>query len=480
MGREYQSTPHHGHRLAARVFLCVLLALLFLLAPASPAQNSPSPAPSPASASVWVMTLDGPIGPALSDWFVRSLEEANKASATLFVLQLNTPGGLDSAMRDMIRGILDSRVPVATYVSPSGSRAASAGTYILYASHIAAMAPATNLGAATPVQIGGGGGLPSPSSPDDESENEESAAASPDSASALHRKRVNDAVAYIRGLAELRDRNADWAEKAVREAVSLSSSDALAKGVIDLKATDLNDLLAQLDGQALSWGDQAVSLALADAQLHQVERDWRTDFLAIVTDPSIAYLLLLVGIYGLVLEFSNPGMGVPGVLGAICLLLALYALQMLPVSYVGLGLILLGAVLVALEAISPSFGVLGIGGVIAFVIGSIMLMDTDLPAFRIALPVIAAVGVGSLLLVGLFVRLAVKAHEGPPVTGAGTLVGQTAVALDDFEDDGQVRVLGEIWHARSQQPVRRGQLLQVTDRSDLMLDVKPDDKEETS
>ena len=480
MGREYQSTPHHGHRLAARVFLCVLLALLFLLAPASPAQNSPSPAPSPASASVWVMTLDGPIGPALSDWFVRSLEEANKASAALFVLQLNTPGGLDSAMRDMIRGILDSRVPVATYVSPSGSRAASAGTYILYASHIAAMAPATNLGAATPVQIGGGGGLPSPSSPDDESENEESAAASPDSASALHRKRVNDAVAYIRGLAELRDRNADWAEKAVREAVSLSSSDALAKGVINLKAADLNDLLAQLDGQALSWGDQAVSLALADAQLHQVERDWRTDFLAIVTDPSIAYLLLLVGIYGLVLEFSNPGMGVPGVLGAICLLLALYALQMLPVSYVGLGLILLGAVLVALEAISPSFGVFGIGGVIAFVIGSIMLMDTDLPAFRIALPVIAAVGVGSLLLVGLFVRLAVKAHEGPPVTGADTLVGQTAVALDDFEDYGQVRVLGEIWHARSQQPVRRGQLLQVTDRSDLMLDVKPDDKEETS
>lgn len=215
----------------------------------------------------------------------------------------------------------------------------------------------------------------------------------------------------------MRDRNADWAEKAVREAVSLSSSDALAKGVINLKAADLNDLLAQLDGQALSWGDQAVSLALADAQLHQVERDWRTDFLAIVTDPSIAYLLLLVGIYGLVLEFSNPGMGVPGVLGAICLLLALYALQMLPVSYVGLGLILLGAVLVALEAISPSFGVFGIGGVIAFVIGSIMLMDTDLPAFRIALPVIAAVGVGSLLLVGLFVRLAVKAHEGPRLPG---------------------------------------------------------------
>ena len=479
MGREYQSTSHHGHRLAARVLLCILLALLFLLAPASPAQDTSSPASS--RASVWVMTLDGPIGPALSDWFVRSLEEANEASATLFVLQLNTPGGLDSAMRDMIRAILDSRVPVATYVSPSGSRAASAGTYILYASHIAAMAPATNLGAATPVQIGGGGGLPSPSSPGgDESENEESATANSDSASALHRKQVNDAVAYIRGLAELRGRNADWAEKAVREAVSLSSSDALEQGVIDLKTADLDELFAQLDGLELSWDGQSVSLDLANAQLHQVERGWRTDFLAIVTDPSIAYLLLLVGIYGLVLEFSNPGMGVPGVLGAICLLLALYALQMLPVSYVGLGLILLGAVLVAMEAISPSFGVLGIGGVIAFVIGSIMLMDTDLPAFRIALPVIAAVGVGSLLLVGLFVRLAVKAHEGPPVTGADTLVGQTAVALDDFEDDGQVRVLGEIWHARSQQPVRRGQLLQVTDRSDLMLDVKPDDKEETS
>lgn len=478
MGRQYHSAPHHGHRLAARVLLCVLLALLFLLAPASPARDASSPAPSDSSASVWVMTLDGPIGPALSDWFVRSLEEANAAFATLFVLQLNTPGGLDTSMRDMIHAILDSQVPVATYVSPSGSRAASAGTYILYASHIAAMAPATNLGAATPVQIGGG--LPSPSSPDDKGKGDDDSSARPDSATALHHKQVNDAVAYIRGLAELRGRNADWAEKAVREAVSLSSSDALAQGVIDLKAVDLSELLALLDGRELSWDGQSVTLALSDAQLHQVERDWRTDFLAIITNPSIAYLLLLVGIYGLVLEFSNPGMGVPGVLGAICLLLALYALQMLPVSYVGLGLILLGAVLVALEAVSPSFGVLGIGGVIAFVIGSIMLMDSDLPAFRVALPVIAAVGVSSLLLVGLFVRLAVKAHEGPPVTGADTLVGQTAVAVDDFEHDGQVRVLGEIWHARSQQPVRRGQLLQVTERSDLVLTVRPADKEDIS
>jgi len=478
MGREYHDTPHHGHRLAARVLLCVLLALLFLLAPASPAKTTSSSSAS--ASSVWVMTLDGPIGPALSDWFVRSLEDANQASASLFVLQLNTPGGLDSAMRDMIRAILDSQVPVATYVSPSGSRAASAGTYILYASHIAAMAPATNLGAATPVQIGGGGGLPSPSSPDNSDENSEQASSSPDSASALHRKQVNDAVAYIGGLAELRDRNADWAEKAVREAVSLSSSAALEQGVIDLKATDLADLLAQLDGRKLSWDGQSVTLAVASAQQHQVERDWRTDFLAIITDPSIAFLLLLVGIYGLVLEFSNPGMGVPGVLGGICLLLALYALQMLPVSYVGLGLILLGAVLVTLEAVSPSFGVLGVGGAIAFVIGSIMLMDTDLPAFRIALPVIAAVGVGSLLLVGLFVRLAVKAHEGPPVTGADTLVGETAVALGDFEHDGQVRVLGEIWHAHSQQPVQQGQLLQVIDRSDLILNVASVNKEDTS
>ncbi|MCG8392905.1 MAG: nodulation protein NfeD [Pseudomonadales bacterium] len=425
------------------------------------------------------MSLDGPIGPALSDWFVRSLDDANKASATLFVLELNTPGGLDTAMREMIRAILDSQVPVVTYVSPSGSRAASAGTYILHASHIAAMAPATNLGAATPVQIGGGGGLPSPSSPgkDNNGEDKDSPA---ESASALHRKQVNDAVAYIRGLAELRGRNADWAEKAVREAVSLSSSNALKQGVIDLKAADLNDLLTQLEGRELRWDGQTVTLALADARRHEVERDWRTDFLAIITNPSIAYLLLLVGIYGLILEFSNPGMGVPGVLGAICLLLGLYALQMLPVSYVGLGLILLGALLVVLEAVSPSFGVLGIGGVIAFVIGSIMLMDTDLPAFRIALPVIAAAGVGTLLLVGLFVRLAVKAHEGPPVTGADTLVGETAVALEDFEHDGQVRLQGEIWHAHSHRPVHRGQVLQVTGRRELVLDVKPTGKEDES
>ncbi|HEX5678988.1 MAG TPA: nodulation protein NfeD [Alcanivorax sp.] len=329
------------------VALIALACLLLLVSPA-PAQTSPSAERGP---EVRVMDLKGAIGPAVSDGFVRALEDANRAGAALFVLRLDTPGGLDKSMRTMIQAILDSEVPVATYVSPSGSRAASAGTYILYASHVAAMAPATNLGAATPVQLGG---VEPPAPAGGEAE-----PPAQDSASALRRKQINDAVAYIRGLAELRGRNADWAERAVREAVSLTAAEAEAQNVIDLVAQDLDALLAELDGFALHDGG---TLALTDYRLVEVERDWRTHFLAVITDPSIAYILMLVGIYGLILEFSNPGFGIPGVLGAICLLLALYALQMLPVSYVGLALIVLGIGLMVAEGLSPSFGVLGVGG----------------------------------------------------------------------------------------------------------------------
>ena len=448
------------------LLFAALLPLLTMTSSPARAQNATSPTADDAP-QVWVMDLKGAIGPAVSDGFVRALDDANRAGAALFVLRLDTPGGLDKSMRTMIHAILDSQVPVATFVAPSGSRAASAGTYLLYASHVAAMAPATNLGAATPVQMGGGG-APSPAGDDAEPQAQ-------DNASALRRKQVNDAVAYIRGLAGLRGRNADWAERAVREAVSLTAAEAEAQQVIDLVAPDLDTLLTELNGFTVRDGDSERTLALTDYRVVELERDWRTQFLAVITDPSIAYILMLVGLYGLILEFSNPGFGLPGVLGAICLLLALYALQMLPVSYVGLGLILLGIGLMVAEGLSPSFGVLGVGGAVALVVGSIMLMDTDLPAFQVAAPVIAAVGVGSLALTGLTVRLAFKAHGRPVVTGGDTLIGQDAVAANDFGPDGngQVRAAGELWRATTDEAVLEGETVTIRRRDGLTLHVSP-------
>jgi membrane-bound serine protease (ClpP class) len=420
---------------------------------------------------VRVMTLDGAIGPASADWFLRSLAQAEQDGAALFVLKLNTPGGLDKSMREIISAILDSSVPVATWVAPGGARAASAGTYILYASHVAAMAPATNLGSATPVQMGGGGSpMPTPGDAVPGQDQEQQAPA--DNQTAMRKKVVNDAVAYIRGLAELRGRNADWAEQAVREGESLTSSVAQEKGVIDLIATDLDGLIPALDGREVKIGERTVTLALDGYQAENIEEDWRTAFLAVITDPSIAYILLMVGIYGLIIEFYNPGVGIPGVLGAICLLTAMYALQMLPISYVGLGLILLGVAMMMAEAFSPSFGVLGVGGAIAFIIGSVMLMDTDLPGYQIAMPVIAAFGVSSVLVLSLFLRLALKTRHADTVSGQEGMIGGTATATEDFQGEGYVRAFGELWRARCDTPVRHGDTLTIRKVDGLILHVE--------
>jgi len=434
---------------------------MLLFAPALQAQNEQ------AGGGVHVMTLEGGIGPAPADWFQRALDSAAEANAQLFVLKLNTPGGLDKSMREMIQALLASPVPVATWVAPEGARAASAGTYILYASHFAAMASATNLGAATPVQMSGGGGDDNPlpfgggqGDEDAESQDPESSG-SKDSADAMKRKRINDAVAYIRGLAERRGRNADWAERAVREAVSLSSSAALEQNVIDIQADSLDELLEQLDGRTVETRSGERTLALSDAPVERVDKDWRTRFLATITDPSVAYILLMIGIYGIILEFYNPGMGVPGVVGAICLLTALYALQMLPISYVGLALILLGVGLMVTEAFNPSFGVLGIGGAVAFIFGSIMLMDTDLPGYQIAMPIIAGFGVASVLMLSVVLRLAFKAFQHEVVSGPEGMIHETARALEDFDNEGSVRAMGERWRARTNTPVREGQLLRI-------------------
>lgn len=467
-------------RLLLQALTLFLVPVWTLLAPAVQAQESS------AEGGVQVMTLEGGIGPAPADWFQRALDDAAAADAELFVLKLDTPGGLSKSMREMIQALLASPVPVVTWVAPEGARAASAGTYLIYASHLAAMAPATNLGAATPVQMGGGGGgddspLPlgddqgqedSGASGDDSGSAKDGASESNNAGSAKKRKRINDAVAYIRGLAEKRGRNADWAERAVRESVSLSSSAALEKNVIDLQADTLDDLLQQLDGRSVDTRTGKRTLALSEAPVNRVEKDWRTQFLATITNPSVAYILMMIGIYGLILEFYNPGMGVPGVVGAISLLTALYALQMLPISYVGLGLILLGIGLMVTEALNPTFGILGIGGGVAFIVGSIMLMDTDLPGYQIAMPIIAAFGVTSILILSVVLRLAFQAFRHEVVSGAEGMLNETARALEDFDEEGRVRAMGEMWRARTDTPVQQGQTLRIRNIEGLTLYVE--------
>ncbi len=433
-----------------------------------------------------VLEINGPIGPATSDYVVRGIEAAAEDGADLVILQMDTPGGLDTAMRDIIKSILASPVPVITWVAPSGSRAASAGTYILYASHVAAMAPATNLGAATPVPIGGAPASP-PESPKPEAAPEE---ASPESeadgnpeekapsrpADASGAKAVNDAVAYIRGLAEQRGRNADWAEKAVREAASLTAERAVEENVVDLLAADMGQLLDAVDGRTVSLATGEVTLQTDGMVVERVEPDWRTEFLAVITSPTVAYMLLLAGIYGLIFEGYNPGAILPGVVGAICILLALYAFQVLPVNYAGLALIVLGVVLMIAEVFVPSFGALGIGGVIAFVAGSVILMDTDVPGFGVPLALIGSIAlVGAVAVMGI-VWFAVRAYRQPVVSGREQMIGATAVAAEDFQQGrGQVRAHGELWAARSDAPVRASQPLTITDINGLVLTVKPRD-----
>ena len=452
----------------------LLCAFALVFTGASSAQQ---PAAGQAQAEgALLLEIRDAIGPATSDFFVRSLDRARERKVRLVIVQLDTPGGLDSAMRDMIRALLASPVPVAIYVSPSGARAASAGTYLLYASHVAAMAPATNLGAATPVRIGAPSEPSSPRQP--EAQGDQDKDAKPESGTAEERKAINDSVAYIRGLAELRGRNADWAESAVRAAASLPASAALEQNVIDIVASDVADLLGKIDGRVVKVSTGELRLATRSLVVQRIDPDWRTRLLAVLTNPNVAYLLMLVGIYGLLLEGYNPGAVLPGVVGAICLLLALYAFQVLSVNYAGLGLILLGLALLVGEAFVPSFGSLGIGGVAAFVIGSIILLDTGVPGLEVARSLIGGIALAGALLVLLLASYFTRSRKRPVVTGAEQLLVEPAIALRDFARSGPVRVRGEIWDAIARAPVKEGQRLRIVRVDGLRLEVEPDERSE--
>jgi len=435
-----------------------------------------------APAPVLVLTLNGAIGPASADYVHRGIERARAQGAQLLVLQLDTPGGLDTSMRAIIKDILAAPMPVAAFVAPGGARAASAGTYILYASHIAAMAPATNLGAATPVQIGAGGAAGAGKDEDsaDGAKGEAGKGggkAGVLSGDAMTRKVVHDASAYIRGLAQMRGRNAEWAERAVREAVSLSAAEALELKVVDLVAADLPQLLARLDGRKLRIAGTEQVLATAGVTAAAFEPDWRTRFLSVITEPSVAYILILLGIYGVLFELYNPGMVLPGVVGAISALVALYAFQMLPVNYAGLALILLGIAFMIAEAFLPAFGSLGIGGVIAFVVGSIMLFDADIPGFGIPYALIGGFAAASAAFLAFVLGAVLKARRRPVVSGREELVGAPGEVLEDLEHEGWARVHSENWRVRAATPLKAGQRVRVIAMHDLLLDVVPDSSE---
>ncbi len=444
--------------------------------------------PAGASGIVLQLELEGPLGVGNAEYLIQGIEQAQERNANLVIIRMDTPGGLATPMRDIVQSILGSSVPVATYVAPGGARADSAGTYILLASHVAAMAPTTHMGAATPVSLGGDPPeSPSPfepgpeESPDTEGEEgpdgsgdeDRPGAESPQPGSAMERKILNDSVAYIRALAEAHGRNADWAEKAVRDAATLTAEAALAENVIDLVAASREELLAAINGREVTVNNESFTIDTAAVTIEEVEPDWRTKFLITISNPEIAVLLWGLGFTALLLEFFHPGAMVPGVVGVICLLLGAYALQIIPVNYAGLALILLGFALIVAEAFVPSFGILGLGGIAAFSFGAIMMFDTGIPGFGISITFVVtfAVLTGAALL--LLISYVMRLHRRGPVSGAGSIVGGTGTAMEDFTVEGRVWLEGEAWHAVTNAPVRKDEEVVVRRLEGLTLHVEP-------
>lgn len=422
------------------------------------------------------VSLDGPIGPAAAEYFDDAASRAVKNGADAIILRLDTPGGLSESMRHIISSILGSRVPVLCYVAPGGARAASAGTFILYACQIAAMAPATHLGAATPVSLSGKTPMPSALPKDSAATRGLPGITGKSAGDAEANKVLNDAVAYIRSLAQLRGRNPDWAEQAVRGAATLTADEAAATHVIDFVASDATDLLRQATGRQVRVGEQSVTLAFEGQPVRSFEPNWRTNFLAIITNPTIAYVLLLAGIYGLILEAFHPGALLPGIGGVICLLIGMYALQMLPVNYAGLALMTLGVGLLIAEMVTPTIGVIGVGGVIAFVLGSIMLMNTNVPGYTVNLGVIAGISFAAIAVLAMILWLVMRARRTTQPGGDSQMIGVGGALLEPTSASGEgwAQINGERWQVLAGAPLPAGTNVRVVRRDGLLLWVIPD------
>ena len=440
------------------------LAGLLLLCMAA-AVAGPASAQSPSR--VFVTEVNGVIGVATTRQISQAIQKASQESGSALVMRLDTPGGLVSSTREIIKEMIASPVPVIVYVAPSGARAASAGTYITYASHLAAMAPGTNIGAATPIEIGSVPGLPG-SQPKDKDGKEPSKSAAQD-------KAINDALAMLRSLAQLRGRNAAWAEKAVRDAATLTAVEAQKEGVVELVADSLNDLLAQADGRKVMVAGVETTWRTRNAEIIAVAPDWRTKALSAISDPNIAFLLMLIGFYGLILEFWNPGSFAPGVIGAISLIVGLTALTALPVNYGALGLLMLGILLMVGEAFTPGIGALGIGGLAAFIVGGLFLFeggDTDIE-FAVSRWLIFGSAIATAGMIVTIGGAAWSARKRKPVTGSEEMIGMRGEVVGWSDVRGSGRVHGEIWSARADQPLQVNEIVRVVGREGLTLIVEP-------
>jgi len=423
-----------------------------------------------ADGNVVVLNIKGGIGVATAEYILSGIEHAETSGAELIIIDMDTPGGLMAPMRDIVQAILGSSVPVATYVTPAGARADSAGTYILLASHVAVMTPTTHLGAATPVALGGDDATPKNS---DDEESDDDAEAAPPAGSAMGRKVLNDAIAYIRSLAERYGRNADWAEKAVRDAATLTAREALEQNVVDFVAKDHAELLRLVDGYEVEVDSEVITLATNDVVMEEFEPSWRIKVLSVIANPEIVLLLGVIGLYGLMYEGWNPGAIVPGVVGIICLLLAAYALQVLPVNYAGLALIIVGLALMTAEAFAPSFGALGIGGIAAFVFGSIMMFDSGIPGFGISIAFVVALAAVFALLFIWLISYVLKLRMRGAVTGRDSIIGGIGTAMQGFTGEGKVWLEGEAWTARSSVAIEKNQHVVVRAMDGLVLEVEP-------
>lgn len=486
-----------------RLFFGLVLCLATMLA-ATAKDDSPGDTQQPRRAAL--IEIEGAIGPASAQYLERAFETVEEERMDLIILQLNTPGGLVTTTREMIATILGAPVPVVGYVAPAGAHAASAGTYIMYATHVAAMAPGTNLGAATPVQMQGPGMPGQPEKKDGQDKNTDGAGSdkgskdgadgkkdgqqadkqsgetgkklSPDDP--MKAKSVNDLVAYIRSLAQMRGRNAEWAEKAVREAVSLPANEAVEMNVVDLTARDVAELLEKIDGRKVEVGKTEVTIRTKGMLIERIEPDWQVKFLGVITNPNVAFILMLIGIYGIIFEFWNPGSIGPGIIGGICLLLGLYAMNVLPLDYTGAGLVLLGLAFMTAEAFLPSFGILGIGGLIAFAFGAALLFDADSPQFRLSIPVIVSTTLVCGLLFSIVLGYAWRSFRTPVTTGTSSMVGQRARVLEWSKGKGFVWAAGERWHASSDTPLKKGQDVAIESVNGLNLVVSPATEREES